>query len=337
MEQVERYLKALKSGLPEEQREDIFREFSENLYAEIEEKESSLGRAVNPDEIDAILNEHGNPLVVASRFRQDQRSVAFGRQLVGPTLFPFYIRVLKFNLGLTGAVILIIFTALLAGGKVVGISGGLSVLFWNLLIQLVAITAIFAGMDHYIRKHPQNWHLGKGRPVQLRDWQGLEGQSRVSRSSTCSQIISLGISIGWLSAIQTHPFFIFGPAAAFLRLAPVWHQVYPAMVFVYLVFVVQAVANFVRPEWVRLPQMARAVTSVMWLVIYYFLFKAGVWVQGTAEASEGYQRGIAIANQVIFYCLIAAVLVTLGMLSDAVRRMSVSPSRGEAQKATANS
>jgi len=117
MEMIERYLKTLKSGLPDEQKEDIVRELSENIYSELEEKEARFGRPATEQEVKELLTRHGNPLVVASRYWQDQRSLAFGKQLIGPTLFPFYLRVLSFNLGLTGAIIVVIFAGLLAGGK----------------------------------------------------------------------------------------------------------------------------------------------------------------------------------------------------------------------------
>jgi hypothetical protein len=337
MELIERYLKTLKSGLPDERKEDIARELSENIYSEIEEKEAELGRVVTQEEVKELLKRHGNPLVVASRYRQDQRSLAFGKQLIGPTLFPFYLKVLSFNLGLTAVIILVIFTGLLAGGKTVGVGGGLSILFWNLLIQFAVITAIFTAMEQYAAKYPDRWDVGRGTPLQLRGMDEVAGAAaRISRSSSFSQIVGLAVSIVWLRAIQTHPFLIFGPAAAFMRLAPVWFQVYPAVVFIYMVLMVQAAINFARPDWVRLPHVARAMTSVMWLVLYWFLFRAGTWVVATSDASPGYQRGIAIANQVIFFCLIGAVVITVGMLVNALRRAFGGVAGGGARKAAVN-
>lgn len=336
MELIERYLKTLRSGLPDDQKEDIVRELSENIYSEIEEKEAQLGRPVTQEEVKELLKRHGNPLVVASRYRQDQRSLSFGKQWIGPTLFPYYTKVLSFNLGLTAVIILVIFAGILAGGKMVGISSGFSILFWNLLIQFAVITAIFVAMEQYSAKYPDRWDVGKGTPLQLRGMEERPEATRISRSSSFSQIVGLGVSIVWLRAIQTHPFLIFGPAAAFMRLAPVWFQVYPAVVFIYLVLMVQAAVNFARPDWVRLPQMARAITSMMWLVLYCFLFRAGIWVVATSNASPGYQRGIAIANQVIFYCLIGAVVITVAMLVNALRRVFGGVAGAGSRKAAVN-
>jgi hypothetical protein len=336
MELIERYLKTLKSGLPDDQKEDIVQELSENIYSEIEEQEAELGRPVTQEEVKELLKRHGNPLVVASRYRQDQRSLSFGKQLIGPTLFPYYTKVLSFNLGLTTVIILVIFTGILAGGKMVGVGGGFSILFWNLLIQFVVITAIFTAMEQYAARYPDRWDVGSGTPLQLRGMEERPEGGRISRSSSFSQIVGLGVSIVWLRAIQTHPLLIFGPAAAFMRLAPVWFQVYPAVVFLYMVLMVQAAVNFARPDWVRLPHLARAITSAMWLVLYVVLFRAGTWVVATSNASPGYRRGIAIANQVIFYCLIGAVVITVAMLVRAVRRVFGGVSGARSQKAAVN-
>src|ERR1700730_5515129 len=107
MQIVDRYLQSVKKCLPAKQADDIIRELSENISSQIEDKESELNRSLTETEVEAILKQHGHPLLVASRYRQEQRSVSFGRQIIGPALFPFYIRVLKFNLGLTSVVLFV--------------------------------------------------------------------------------------------------------------------------------------------------------------------------------------------------------------------------------------
>src|ERR1700737_2639984 len=99
MELVDHYLKSVRSCLPAAQRDDIISELSENLRAQMEDREAQRGKTGNESEVEAILKQHGHPLVVAGPYHQGQRSVSFGRQIIGPVLFPFYIRVLSFNLG----------------------------------------------------------------------------------------------------------------------------------------------------------------------------------------------------------------------------------------------
>lgn len=122
MNLVDRYLKAVAKALPEAQHEDIVRELSDDIRSEIEAKAGELGRPLTESEQQALLKQRGNPLVLAGRYRQDHRTLALGRQLIGPVLFPYYLRVLSFNLGLTFAVIAIIFIALGVSGQKVGTS-----------------------------------------------------------------------------------------------------------------------------------------------------------------------------------------------------------------------
>src|ERR1700738_549158 len=141
MQIVDRYLQSVKTCLPKAQADDIIKELSENISSQIDDKEGKLGKTISEAEVEAILKQHGHPLLVASRYRQEQRSVSFRRQIIGPALFPFYIRVLTFNLGLTSVVLLVIFAALFAGGQPIG--NFLQVFFYHPLIQCAIVTVIF--------------------------------------------------------------------------------------------------------------------------------------------------------------------------------------------------
>lgn len=138
MELVDRYLKALAKGLPETQSEDILRELSEDIQSEMDDRAAELGRPLTQAEQETILKGHGNPLVLAARYRQDQRSVAFGRLWIGPVVFPFYIKVLSFNLGLSFVVIATIFAALAISGQSITFHSIVD----SLLLQLVPFQLI---------------------------------------------------------------------------------------------------------------------------------------------------------------------------------------------------
>src|SRR6202140_2540031 len=146
MELVDRYLKAVGTYLPADQRDDILRELSEDIRSEMEEKENELARPLSEAEQEAIPKQRGNPIRLAARYRQDHRTLAFGRQLIGPTLFPFYIKVLSFNLGLTSLILLIIFFALFAAGQSFSI---FPTFLYQFLIQFGIVTLIFAVADSH--------------------------------------------------------------------------------------------------------------------------------------------------------------------------------------------
>jgi hypothetical protein len=88
MELIERYLQAVKFGLPKRQRDDIIAELSEDIYAQIEERETVLGRKLTEAEVEEILKQRGHPLLVANRFLPQE-------SLIGPVYFPIYRFVLK--------------------------------------------------------------------------------------------------------------------------------------------------------------------------------------------------------------------------------------------------
>src|SRR4051812_48122860 len=95
---LDRYLTAVKFWLPQSQRDDIAAELAANLQSEIDDRAEARGGPLDDAEIAALLKRHGPPILVASRYRGEQRTLAFGRQLIGPVVFPFYWAALKVSL-----------------------------------------------------------------------------------------------------------------------------------------------------------------------------------------------------------------------------------------------
>lgn len=89
MDLVNEYLRAVAALLPKAQREDIVAELRDTILSRIEERESELGRPLNDDEVEAVLREVGHPVVIAARYREGPQHV------VGPTLYPYWLFVLK--------------------------------------------------------------------------------------------------------------------------------------------------------------------------------------------------------------------------------------------------
>jgi hypothetical protein len=334
MELLDRYLEAVRSCLPEPPRDDIINELSENLHSQIEDQEAGLGRQLTEAEVEAILKQHGHPLVVAGRYRQDQRSVAFGKQFIGPVLFPFYLRVLTFNLGLTSLILLGIFVALLLSNHGVTVGTFFAPFLYQFLIQFGVVTLIFSVADRHWKQHPDQWD-----PRSLkRPWHPafaiqLESQpkagskkdpTRVSRFDSIAQLIALTLGLAWLRVALGAPFLIFGPAASFLKPAPVWQALYLPVVVLFLVGMLQATTNLVRPDWVRLLRVHRVVNDAAWIVILILLLRAGQWVVlgDTAGSPEGYRRTAEILNQVAVYLLAGLLALTAYNLYRDVRRLA---------------
>jgi hypothetical protein len=323
MELVDRYLKAIRSYLPDAQKDDIIRELSENLRSQIEDKEEELGRPLNEAEIEALLKAHGHPLIVAGRYRQDERSFAFGRQLIGPVLFPFYMKVLAFNLGITSVVLIFVFTALIASGQPVRLVTDLPAVFlYQLLIQFAVVTTIFTVVDRHLAKHPDRWDPRKpGHPYYPNLTEKDEARS-VPRIESVSKLIALSVWITWLRVIQQSPFWILGPAAAYLKLAPVWHQLYLPVVLVAFAGMAQAGLNLVRPDWFQLRLITRIVEDAAALAMGCFLLRAGHWIAALdTPGSLASGRTIEIINQCVFYSLLVAVVIAGVQVLRGVRRL----------------
>jgi hypothetical protein len=327
MERVDRYLKSVGTYLPKEQKENILRELSENIRSEIEDKEAELGRPLTAAEQEAVVKHHGNPLLVAGRYRQDQRSVAFGRQWIGPELFPFYMKVLSFNLGLTSVVILALFTGLFAAGQHMTVSGLVGAMLMQFLIQGGIITVIFATVNTHLTKYPDRWDPRK--PGHLQGPQFAEDRAhkngqRVSRVESVSQFIALAVSVVWLRTLNSASYLVLGPATAkVLTLSPTWHQAYWPMVLVALAGMIQSGINLFYPNWVIFRSWMRMGMNAASLAIVYFLIRSRVWVTLTVpDGTVNYhERPMAMLNQSIFYGLLIAALILIGMLIVDVRRL----------------
>src|SRR5215831_21383931 len=314
METVDRYLKAVAKALPEAQREDIIRELSEDIRSEMEDKQSELGRPLTEAEQQALLKQRGNPLLLAARYHQDNRRVAFGRELIGPVLYPFYIRVLSFNLGLTFVVIGTIFLALSLSGQHIGFNDILSSSLLQLFIQLGVVTLIFSLIEKSLTKHPDRWDLSGtcgsvrlGVKIEKNISKPPDRSKWISRFESVSIIVACTIALIWVTGVQSYPFLILGPAAAFLRLAPIWQQVYFPIVFLTVLEIVRAAINLVRPDWTLFRAVYTVCVHCGGLAVVYFLIRAGGWVTAADSLAAGpgaYAHAAHIVNQWIYYGLL---------------------------------
>jgi hypothetical protein len=81
MEMIDRYLQAVKFGLPQTQRDDIIKELRDSILSQVEEKEAALGRPMSVDEQVELLQKLGRPMHLASRYRKQQ-------YMIGGAMFP---------------------------------------------------------------------------------------------------------------------------------------------------------------------------------------------------------------------------------------------------------
>jgi hypothetical protein len=320
MDLVDSYVRTVAQVLPEAQREDISRELSEDIRSEMEDRQKQLGRELTAAEQEALLRQRGNPLLLAARYRQDTRSLVIGRELIGPALFPFYVKVLSFNLGLTLVIIGTIFVGLELGGQVLRFSEIASSCLLQLFIQLVIVTLFFSVGQKHLTKYPDRWHLKKrgGLALDLGAEEGhahggsaTSGAPEVSRFESLSVIVASAVAVLWWTEVQSHPFLILGPGTLFLKLAPVWHRMYVPIVLLTVAEIARATVNLVRPDWTRFRAVARIVLHAGGLAVLYGLLSAGFWValtESTSNRVAQYAEAVQVVNQCFYYGLLVGVI-----------------------------
>ena len=270
---LDRYLTAVKFWLPKSQRDDIAAELAANLQSEIDDRAEALGRPLNDAEIAAILKQHGPPILVASRYRGEQRTVSFGCQLIGPVVFPFYWIALKVSLILL-LVPGIISTIFLHGDgrsfaeflRALGNVGRLA------LPALLVVTAIFALIDLNLRRFGllEKWSAGwdpNTLPPPERQ------KKEVKRSSSIGGIIFTSIFILWWMRYSSIPLLIITKTGTQIHFAPIVSSLYWPVLIVAFISLTQHWINLVQPAWRWLPPLTGIITSLAGLVILYPLLK----------------------------------------------------------------
>jgi hypothetical protein len=183
-----------------------------------------------------------------------------------------------------------------------------------LLIAGGVITLIFAIME---RVQVQCEVLDKWDPRSLPPLVKRE-QIQSGTKSVCE--VAFGIlGLMWLLIAPQYPFLVFGPAAAFLKLGPLWHQFYLPIILLTLAGLAHQLVSLARPQWTLLPPIGRLLTTGLSLVLLNFVIKAatptpnGDWhpfvvLAQTVQNSAQYNRIAAIVNVMILISLAAAWL-----------------------------
>jgi hypothetical protein len=261
MELIQRYLQAVKFLLPRAQQDDIVKELSEDIRSQMEDKEAELTRPLNEIDQAAILKQYGHPLIVASRYRQPPF-----QHLIGPVLFPFYWFVLKMLLWIALGVCVLNSIALLTSGEPLRqLLNGVLAFAHTALPAFGWITLLFAVLDFLEAKFRLLDRLN--RRWDPRSLPSLGKRTQVRRSESIFGLVAGAVYIIWLLAVPYYPFLIFGPAASFLRLTPVWHQFYIPVVVLALGGLAQSAINLARPDWTWLRAATRLVSNIVVLII----------------------------------------------------------------------
>ena len=314
MELVDRYLYAVRSGLPKRQQADIIAELAEDIRSEIEDLECGLGRPVSDIEVVEILKQRGHPAKVASRYLPQQ-------YLIGPVLFPIYQLVFKIVvLGVLLPVFLFV-VAPIAIATMVHPTQALIKTLWDLAMSAVftvgVVTVVFAILERY--------------PVKLEAFEKWDPRRlpRIPKSTTESRgtprataifelaasLIAAALFVAWFRTT-------FDLGGVRITLAPIWRSIYWPSLIVILSGVPKGWVSLMWPERTRLRFGFRVAANAATLILAVILLNAGTWVDLTgpgfgardiAEAVKWTNFGIKIS------LVITAVIALVDTIPEAVR------------------
>jgi hypothetical protein len=269
MDLIARYLQAVKFWLPRKQQDDIIAELSEDLRAQVEEREAQLGRKLNELEVETLLRQRGSPVLVANRYLPQQ-------SLIGPVLFPIYVFVLKLVTlvslipALVGFVAGIVSRAL---GNIVGTGwtppfSAIASHFWSAWFSsLTVVTILFAVLE---RTPVKTEILEKWNPRKL---PALRPTNSIPRSGSIIEVsVNLCALAWWATKMAPPTAFRFGNLH--VAFAPVWSAFYWAMLFIVLASTILSVVNLIRPWWTTQRAVARLLIDTAGGVFLCWIFQA---------------------------------------------------------------
>ena len=318
---VERYVRAVRDFLPRGQRDDITSELSDSIQSRFEDEAEARGRPLTEDEQVAILRSLGHPMAVAARYRGDQRTVTFGSQLIGPEVFPVYLKVLWINFAITltlGAV------SLVAGSAIGSAIAGVVVPF---VIQFAIVTLLFIWVDRRWLRDPDGWDPRKvnsmSADVDISSLDGIATQLIGREHRIDVPLTTSLLEIGLLAIALTAWLAIGLPAQiGFVMPGPGWTDVWPAATVVLLFALAIPVVNLFRPTWTRFRVAGHALTDVASIAILAVSLTLGSWVVlvDPASATIDEQDLLELINTIIRISVAFTLVLTVINAALEVRR-----------------
>ncbi|HEY8572175.1 hypothetical protein [Phenylobacterium sp.] len=259
MDLIERYLGAIRSQLPDEQKADVTAELRDVLMSQIEDKEAELGRPLDRRETEELLVAFGHPLVVAGRYRKFN-------QLIGPEVFPFYWFALRTVLSIVAIIHVILGAVMIATAAAPGDAVGDAI--GNLVTALVAtvgwITLGFVLVEH------------TGAVAKLHRWSPHRlpapiFKPRKSRFDAALELVGLIVFIGWWTGVTQ--WTNFNPQHDGLVFAggPMRELMHRPVLWLAISGMALSAVELIRPSWNRLTvsaSFAWHVAAALALVVY---------------------------------------------------------------------
>lgn len=320
---IDRYLRAVRDHLPRAQQDDIIDELADNLHSRFEDEAAARGRPLQEAEEVAILKAFGHPMAVAARYRGDERSVTFGRRLIGPELFPTYMKVLTVNVIITIIVVAITF---FAEGNTIwsGIYGALV----PLALQFTIVTAIFIVIDQRWVRDPDGWDprtiSSMGTDVDLSTLDGVSeqliGKANIDRVPLSTSILEFAFL-----AIALTVWLVYGVPASigFMAPGPGWADLFVPATIVFVGALLTPLVTLIRPSLVRFRVVAHIVVDAAIAALALASLAIGSWVVllDPASATADETALVDLINSIVRVSLAITVVITALSAALEVRRL----------------
>jgi hypothetical protein len=281
---IARYLQAVKFWLPKKQQDDIIAELSEDLRAQIEERESLLGRKLNGSEVETLLRQRGSPIMVANSYLPQQ-------QLIGPLLFPIYTFVLKIVSlcilipAFVGWIAAIISHALrnVAGTWIPPFAVIAGHLWSGWFTAMAVVTLIFAVIERSSAKTQilENWNP--------RNLPPLRPARAIPRSSSVIEIVVHLCVLVWWATNMVAPLNL-RIGNVHVAFTPAWELFYWAILVLTLFNAALSSINLMRPWWTSQRVAARLFLDVVGSAFFCWMLRANLvatitWPSATPDKS----------------------------------------------------
>ena len=249
---IDRYLRAVRDHLPRGQQDDIITELSDNLHLALRDEEAAAaGRLKSRPGRDPQGLRH--PMAGRGALSRRRAPVTFGGRLIGPELFPAYMKILAVNVIIT---LLIAAIALVAGAT---IWSGFAGILVPLAIQFKIVTAIFIWIDRRWIRDPDGWDprtstRGSGRRrLDPRRHRPISCSARRTREPSASRRQSCRSAYGRRAdrGIAVRP----QERVGFMEPGPDGGMLLPGIAILVAAFITPVV-NLLRPRWTRFRSLA---------------------------------------------------------------------------------
>ncbi|MGP1673924.1 MAG: hypothetical protein ACTS8Z_01750, partial [Candidatus Limnocylindrales bacterium] len=252
----------------------------------------------------------------------DERSVTFGRRLIGPELFPTYMKVLAVNVAIT---LLIGAIALVAGAT---IWSGFAGILVPLAIQFTIVTAIFVLIDARWVRDPDGWDprtvSSMGLDVDASTLDGLAVQL-IGKAHTRAVAVTTSIlEFGFLAVVLTVWLAIGVPTTlGFVEPGPGWRDLFVPATVVFVVATLVPLLTLVRPAWTRFRIAAHAVVDGAIAVIGGVSLAIGRWVvlADPVTATADMRSVVGGINDIVRISIAVTIVLSAVTAALEVRRL----------------